>query len=698
MKINFRASFSMSLALLTRLLQLNLFILFFMSLYRLLLYFYYAPASELPLKETLMAFWMGVRFDSVVLFYLAFIPFLFVLSAWLLKNLFVFEKLSFVIRTYYALALTLLVFVGLIDFVYYSYFQDHINILVFGMIEDDTAALVRTMWKNYPVVPVFAIYAAVIVLIWKYLGTALKITPTFLQNVSRRWATFPIWLSPFVFVFVFVFLGIGARGSFGLFPLSIMDTSISSHPFLNYLCYNGVHSFQRASKLKSREQAQWNANVQYFGEPDVITALSDHLQIPKDKIPIQDPFSVWQKTAAKNMWAEKARPHVILVVMESFGGHWLKYHSSEFNLLGSLDPHWKSDYVFENFFPSSPATIGSLAALMVGLPHRPFGPFLTESQFLNVQFSTSVPLQFKKNGYRTRFIYGGNPTWRDIDKFARKQGFDTVEGQVDVEKVLGGLKETHDWGVYDNDLFAYTYKTLSAAPANQPELIVIMTTSNHPPYETPKKYHAHNLNMPEELRSQLVVDTTLATNRFRCFQYANDSLGNFLSEIKSAPWAERAVVAVTGDHGFMVTNFNEQEILEKWKVPLLIHLPEGAKKLLPAKIDAEAFGSHMDIFPTLYPLVLSNQKYWSIGRSIFVNPEESFAIHTSQTAASAAGAVIISRQGQKNNIFPIESSSEKNNSSLAVQSQTAELENLAQRYKGLMSALDFFMHSEQKRK
>jgi hypothetical protein len=36
-----------------------------------------------------------------------------------------------------------------VDFGFYSYFQNHINILIFGIFEDDTKALFSTLAKNY---------------------------------------------------------------------------------------------------------------------------------------------------------------------------------------------------------------------------------------------------------------------------------------------------------------------------------------------------------------------------------------------------------------------------------------------------------------------------------------------------------------------------------------------------------------------
>jgi hypothetical protein len=52
---------------------------------------------------------------------------------------------------------TLLLICLAVDTGYYSYFQDHINVLIFGLLDDDTLALLRTFWKNYAVVQILLV-------------------------------------------------------------------------------------------------------------------------------------------------------------------------------------------------------------------------------------------------------------------------------------------------------------------------------------------------------------------------------------------------------------------------------------------------------------------------------------------------------------------------------------------------------------
>ena len=707
-KVGWPSSYSLSVSLAARLVRFNLFLLLLMSLWRLLILFVYGPLHELPWRDFAASLWLGVRFDSVVLFYGAFLPVFALSLCWLVRQVDLFRLYWTAVKIYYWFLFVAIAFILAIDFGYYTYFQDHINIMIIAFFTDDTAALVRTFWKTYPVLWYGVGSIVVMWLMWLTIRRLLMWPMGFLRG--ERWLKLS-WTAPLFFSSMIICVGVGARGSLGLFPLTIMDTVVSTHPFLNYLCFNGVHGLHRALKMYARESSKWNSNLKYYGYTEARTALADARGVDISKIPTKDSFSIFKSHAAANPWAQKTRPSVLVVIMESFGGHWLRYQSPSFDLMGALVPHWKQDLVFENFLPSSGATIGSLSSFMVGLPQRPFGPFLTESEFLNVRFDSSVPAIFKRAGFHTRLVYGGNPGWRDIDKFARKQGFDVVEGQVDIEKRFGGpLRETHDWGVYDEDLFKYVITTMSAS--STPELVVVMTTTNHPPYEVPRWYRNDTepplfatglsprpLNMPADLRTRINVDYKQATDRFRAFQYSNQMLGALLTQVQSNPvLGGRTVVAVTGDHGFLLTNFSEQDLLEKWRVPFYLHIPSELKKRLALKPGQQkSFGSHMDIFPTIYPLVLSNQDYWSIGRNLLKTPPtDSFSVHNSQIVIGPAGAVVTRRYDQtdlylKWNKNPL---TESGQPQLSNSDPSPELERLSRRYKGLMSALDFYMHDQ----
>lgn len=625
------------------------------------------------------AFLMGTRFDIVTLCYVLVLPVLSYLL-WLFfpgtvsaRLLTWFERIYFVFVVFAVIAITL------VDLGYYSYFQDHINVLIFGFFEDDTMALIRTFRKNYPF---FTILAATLVFLLALASGSARLfrERNYLDSGPRRQRHLSFKVI-FLYVLLIPTIGIGARGSLGLFPLHEIDAAVSPDPFLNYLAYSGVHGLHRAIKVRQEHNQVWNTNGLFYGYGRWQEAASDLYDIPVNELP-NDPIELLAQRTPKNEWAEKTKPHVVVIMMESWGGYWMSWQSPEFDVLGELAPHFKADNVLFNFVPSMTATIGSLSALMVSAPHRPEGNFLTESRYMQVPFRFAPAKHFKRAGYKTRFIYGGGIGWRTVDRFAKIQSFDTIEGDFAIESRYGKI-EKHDWGIFDHDVFRYIEDTLNEA--TEPQFIFVMTTSNHPPYQVPSDYQALPLTIPPALAEVLVSDAQLSADRFRVYQYSNRALGQLMDRIKASPLGARTILAATGDHGFLLKNFGEDELLQKWQTPFYLYTPPAAFR----KIPAETFGSHIDIFPTLYDLALSDFSHYSWGHSL-LNPELPHrAFHYSRLALSSAGAVIAERDN------PVYLEWENKFTKLRRVDQPSEdLRTLNKRYRAMMGLTDYFFEFE----
>ncbi len=679
---------------LKRILIVNAVFLFIGFLWRAAFLLTYGKTQELTQvqNDVYKAFFLGARFDGTVLFYINSIPFLILLflSPLTVSKLLepflnkVFSRFTRFLIPYYTVMLLIVTFISAVDFGFYSFYQDRINVLIFGFFTDDTVALIKTIWRNYPIIWIFLGLGAFTYSLWK----GLKINFT----QGREWlplraqkVSYPVFI---LFFFVlFVLNGIGARGSLALFPLSEMDTGISKSIFVNHLCFNGTRAFARAIELKSLQTSKWDSNLRHYGYGENYRqAFADYYQIPIEKVP-EDPLELLRHRTPKNEWAEKTRPHVILLTMESLGAYWFRYQHENFDLLGDFKKHLQEDTFLTHFLSSTNATIGSLSCLMIGAPQRPISEFLTESDYLQVPFRSSPARTFKKAGYKARFLYGGNPGWREVNKFALMQDFDTVEGESEMSEGLGGLKEKHDWGVYDEDLFEYLFKTLSES--KEPQFVLAMTTANHPPYQLPSTYKLPTLQVPEELKGRLIVDAELAQKRFATYRYSTDKLAEFLTKVKNSSLKDKVIIAVTGDHTFWIVNFTEQELLQKGSVPFYIYLPSAIRH----KMDTESFGSQADIAPTLYNKALSNQEYYSLGRDLF-SPSGDFAVNASNFIVDRSGGVLAAGSAAEDTALNWEGTYDR----LIPGESTDHKKSLSVKYKSLMGVLDYYFMKEKKDK
>lgn len=650
--------------------KINFFLLAIMTIARLLFLFVYGKdVIKDPTWSTdlVQSFILGFRFDLTVIGYIN--------SIILLPTLFVHQ----LIRgwpLYFTLMMMVVLFFSGIDFGYYSYFQDRINIIIFGFFQDDTEAVVKTMWENYPTLRILGLIFFVTVIVHNWSKKLFNL------NVNNNFFLETYFKRQLQILVILIISLIAARGSFGLFPLSEIDLGFSKNQFINLLSSNSPRAMARAIEVKIKQNSEWDSNLKAYGyHHQFKKAFADYYLIDEKQLP-NDPLTMIHHRTPKNIWAEKNKPNVIIIVMESFGAYWLNYNKEPFNLFGPLEKHFQEDLFLNHFVSTTGATIGSLSSLIAGIHQRPISEFLTESEYLLIPLSTAPAPVFKKNGYHTRFIYGGNPGWREINRFAHVQGFDSIEGEHEIERVLNQKIEKHDWGIYDEDLWQYLKQTLNKK-SGQPEFIVVMTTTNHPPYQLPSTYKKIDLQIPTELSQRLNVELKLAEDRFQTFRYSNDHLANFLTDIKSGPMKDKNIIAITGDHNFWIVPFTDQQILQKSAVPFYLYTPQAIKQKLPTN----TLASHPDIIPTLYQLALSNVEYDSFNESLFQKNRKNYSLHSGHLIAGPTYAAMIGSDYISQMKWNDDHSALIRND----QEQNPEYENMARYYRGLMASLDYYL-------
>ena len=197
--------------------------LFFMSLYRFVFFIYYNPLDSFEglYSDIINAFILGFRLDLTVIGYIQAIPTLLLIILYFInkeKIFRIFEKIS----VYYLFVMYLIVTLLLCaDFGFYSYFKDHINILFFGLLDDDTKALMLTFWQNYNVVLILSIFFVYIACLFVFINNIFKID----NNEIRFSILKKVPIITLLFFLILNFLAI--RGSFGMYPLGKMIPTVS---------------------------------------------------------------------------------------------------------------------------------------------------------------------------------------------------------------------------------------------------------------------------------------------------------------------------------------------------------------------------------------------------------------------------------------------------------------------------------------
>jgi phosphoglycerol transferase MdoB-like AlkP superfamily enzyme len=574
-------------------------------------------ASDLP-----FGFFQGLRLDAQVSLYFLFpLVLLAILSGIVGRKIF-----SILARIWSSVAVVLYAALLIGDFYYYGYFSSHFSISTFGIIDDDTQAVLQSIWEDYPVAGVSLFFAALSVALvylirWIYRCEALK-------RLSRQRVTG--YLSFIIFPAVVLLM----RGSIGLFPLRNHDAMVSKNNFVNMVCVNPIVSLKDAYSVYNSSHQSWNVDemLQAAGYTSAAQLVAEYLNMPADSIK-GDPLDYLQCTTEHDNFLLDNPPHVVFLQMESLGINGLSLQSDNLDILGALKNELNHCVYFPHFLPYTlESTVGTLEGMVI---FNVSGSVM-QSAKEGKQILSSIARPFKKAGYETRFITGAKQGWRDINIFLPAQGFDHLEGK---EAILHDIPqaEVEDWGVFDEYMFAQILHALQHAAG--PQFIYGMSITNHSPHRVPLEYRLSGITIDEHTKERLLHDEEYTYKGLSTLRYANDCLGNFIHAIRHSPLAGKVIIAISGDHPFKgFLRSDDEALYDKYGVPLILYVPEH---YLRGRVsDTTRRGSHRDIFPTLFHLALSNIPYYNLGQDMFDKKlENNMAIIPSWVIIANEGAV-----------------------------------------------------------
>jgi len=608
MFLSLNESFKLNIFLLKKILFIQLFFLLFMSLLRALFYFKFSGYDSYLSTELLSAIMLGIRLDLVVLGYIQAPLSIILLILYFIRSYYVYNLVKRFLVYYFLLFYIIAAALIAADFGYFSFFNEHITLMIYGIMDDDTAALWRTMQDNYNIYLIFLITISYIYILKMILKKLL------IKNFKETKANIKSSLHVVILLLITGLNILVIRGTFGMQPLSKTIPDVSTNKFLNELPNNGVLAFIKATKLyKKSKSGNYNLikSTHFDGKMNEAFSILSAKNIKKD-----DNFiNSITYHVPKNKKIETIKPNVVVVMVESGGLPIMKYQSKKFNIMGRLEKHFKEDTLFTNFISASNGTIVSLEPLLLNITARPNSTSLGQSKYQYTSFTQAAAKVYEKAGYETHFVYGGDLKWRNVGKFMSLQGFKYQAGKIDIADALhvDVEKVSHDWGVFDQYAYDYVIKLLKES--KKPQFIFLLTTNNHPPFKTPKEYKHASLIAPQDLEEKMVGDRELTQKRLLDYQYALDMAGRFMDGIKESYLKNNTVVAITADNNTIEGRIRyKDEITTSKKIPFYLYAPKSIKTL---HVDTTLASSHKDLFPTLYNQTLSNINYTAVGKNLF---------------------------------------------------------------------------------
>lgn len=566
------------------------------------LYYFSIGSTEVTLNRLLPALWVGLRLDAKWLA-LSLTPgfLLFLLSYW---KPFLFKYSAL----FAGLGLFSMVLLDAVNFGFFSFYKTPISPLIFGLFQDDTKAILETLWSDWPILS----YLLVLVL-----GTFLpflfgSLTFNKVKFSPRGNSLFLIGLAS---VMIMTFL---IRGSLGKFPLRQEDFAVSKIQLINASVPNGAAALYESVKAWRNFQIKGDPAqaLTKFGFTTVEQAEKD---LPKRNKPqTQLPF----------------RPNVVFTVMESMSGDIFNSHDVLLNnTLGALESALEDAVVYRKAVSIENGTFPSLEGLLFDTPLNP----ISQSAYGRKELSFSQVRAFKEAGYRTIFLTGCPEPWRQINDTFKFYGFDEIYGQAAIGEKFPNAEKS-PWGIGDKWMFKFAEDLLKEAEGTgRPVFIMMLSTTNHPPFKVPDGEQVSKVNL-NKLPKIINIEGSYDGNMemlLKTYQYAANSLGNFILDLKNKGWLKNTIVAATGDHNARMRYQSEGNWHHVFGVPVLFWIPDQQLKV---SVNSDRWVSHRDIIPTLLAMstgkTLGNEK----GRNLFAKGIEEGAV--SFIGWSGAGFVI----------------------------------------------------------
>jgi phosphoglycerol transferase MdoB-like AlkP superfamily enzyme len=304
---------------------------------------------------------------------------------------------------------------------------------------------------------------------------------------------------------------------------------------------------------------------------------------------------------------ETGRKNVVLILVESLSGSFMKEFGNEENITPFLDSLAQKSIFFTNLYATGTRTVRGMEAMTLCIPPTPGQSIVKRPENQNLYTISNV---FKTKGYTSNFLYGGDGYFDNMNAYFGGNGFiiyDRGRGSVLSDKIKTTRNNINDdevtfenaWGICDDDIYS---KMINVADESykikQPFFNFVMTTSNHRPYTYPDG----------------VIDIPSATSREGAVKYTDYALKKMFEKAKNKPWFNNTVFIIIADHCASSAGKDEIDVANYHIPAFIVNLPSE----LNQKVHKQS--SQIDIFPTLFALMNWTYESDFFGRNIF-NPD-----------------------------------------------------------------------------
>ena len=472
-------------------------------------------------------------------------------------------------------------------FPYYKEFHSTFGLEVVHGLNDDVSAIFMTMIEEYGLIWRF-ILALILTLMCIMILSRLLLfktfpLPEFENKVKTKTAGLVAGLVLFIAAF-FIFVRFG--GSFNYAGgVNWENAGVTSDNFLNECILDDVQALYRANAMEKRMQAGEISGV----EPENIAFYAKSIA-GHDKLEADNLLPYLERTAAG---PKIEKPDHIFIIL---GETWMQWP-----MLGKYEKLHVADgiksliaeencYYSRNFMPNGDFTSTAITGMVTGLSDVNIRVNYQPRTYEEV-YPTSMAAPFIELGYKVDFWYGGVPSWDNINKMAIAQGFNNFYGYPDYH-----APKKNAWGTTDKHLFDALEEHLADEP---PTVHLIMTTTNHPPYNLNLRAEGYDTTKVISELQQLsnINDPKNLATELGHYWYMDRVATQFIKNVSER--YPKSLFVITGDHAVRCDPGTHPTLFEHQSVPFVLYGNGVKRDILPLDV----VGGHTSIVPTIIELI-----------------------------------------------------------------------------------------------
>ena len=548
-------------------------VILFFSIFRIILFFteFERIDSTLPIKDIVMSFFMGLRFDIVIASYILILPYVILTIASFFKK--EYKLINRFVLYFLIFFFSITFLTGAVDIPYLNQFFARFSITAFEWL--DSPIFVLKMVAQEP--RYWSILIPFALLIYIFIRLLKKIFSTFSYKSNDN-----IYLKIGLYIFFLAVIFLAIRGRLEhKSPIRVGTAYFSNNAFLNQLGLNPNFTLIR-SYLDSRKAE--NKSIQLMDDKLAISNVQNYFNITN---PNKD------KPILRNITYDSTinqKYNVVLIIMESMSAAKMQRGGNKKNLTPFLDSISHKGYYFENTYTAGIHTMNGIFSTLTSYPSLFRQHPMKETSM--VQYNGGIFPTLLNKGYSTIYFTTHDGQFDNVEGFLKANTCERVISKVDspTEDVKTTL------GVPDDVMFDFSLPILDdLSKKNKPFFATLMTTSDHGPYYVPDYFTPKN----EDIKDQIV-------------EYADYSLRKFITQASKKDWFENTLFVFIADHGTPIDGLYDMSI-DYNHSPLLFYAPN----FITEHKTFDKIAGQIDVFPSIMGLLKLPYQNNTLGIDLF---------------------------------------------------------------------------------